>query len=82
MNLSPTDREKVLEMVAAGIIEEIRKTVDLPDLISVPVSFVSQITGLSRSQVERTFKIRPMGKRRNGVSLRELMDYQAKQSGA
>lgn len=82
MNLSPTDREKVLEMVAAGIIDEIRKTVDLPDLISVPVSFVSQITGLSRSQVERTFKIRPMGKRKNGVSLRELMDFQAKQSGA
>jgi hypothetical protein len=76
MNLSPEDRQTVLATVAENLTRQIRAEIDLPDLITLPAAVVCQITGLSRSQVERTFTLRSMGKRRAGVSLRDLQTYQ------
>lgn len=75
MNLSPTDRAAVLELAADKIAADIRREFDLAELMTVPVSMVSQLTGLSRSQVERSFTLRPMGKRRNGVSMKALQAF-------
>jgi len=75
MNLSPTDRAAVLELAADKIAADIRREFDLAELMTVPVSMVSQLTGLSRSQVERAFTLRPMGKRRNGVSMKALQAF-------
>tara|TARA_R110000868_G_scaffold51318_7_gene162900 strand:- start:1677 stop:1916 length:240 start_codon:yes stop_codon:yes gene_type:complete len=78
MNLSPTDRAAVLDMAADKLAAAIRAEFDLAEIMTVPVSMVSQLTGLSRSQVERTFTLRPMGKRRNGVSMKALQNYTSK----
>ena len=75
MNFSPTDRAQVLDLAADKLAAAIRAEFDLAELMTVPVSMVSQLTGLSRSQVERTFQVRPMGKRRNGVSMKALQTY-------
>jgi|APGre2960657404_1045060.scaffolds.fasta_scaffold09600_7 hypothetical protein len=75
MTLSPSDRAAVLELAADKIAAEIRREFDLAELMTVPVSMVSQLTGLSRSQVERSFTLRPMGKRRNGVSMKALQAF-------
>jgi hypothetical protein len=75
MKLSPADHTAVLEMAAEKLLTAIRTEFDLAELMTVPVSMVSQLTGLSRSQVERTFTIRPMGKRRNGISMKQLQKY-------
>ena len=78
MTLSPCERDAVLELAADKIAADIRKEFDLAEIMTVPVSMVSQLTGLSRSQVERTFTLRPMGKRRNGVSMKALQTYISK----
>ena len=75
MTLSPSDRAAVLELAADKIAAEIRREFDLAELMTVPVSMVSQLTGLSRSQVERSFTLRAMGKRRNGVSMKALQAF-------
>jgi hypothetical protein len=75
MKLSPSDHAAVLELTAEKLLTAIRSEFDLAELMTVPVSMVSQLTGLSRSQVERTFTLRPMGKRRNGVSMKQLQKY-------
>ena len=75
MTLSPQDRAAVMELAADKIAAEIRREFDLAELMTVPVSMVSQLTGLSRSQVERSFTLRPMGKRRNGVSMKALQAF-------
>lgn len=78
MNLSPSDRAAVIDLAAEKLAKDLRQECDLSELMSVPVSMVSQLTGLSRSQIERTFTLRPMGKRRNGVSLKSLTHYVSK----
>lgn len=75
MTLSPTDRQTLLDMAAEKIAASIKHECDLAELMTIPVSMVSQLTGLSRTQVERNFTLRPMGKRRNGVSMRALQAY-------
>ena len=75
MMLSPCDRAAVLELAAEKIAAAIRSECDLAELMTVPVSMVSQLTGLSRTQVERNFTVRPMGKRRNGVPLKALQQF-------
>ena len=70
-----TSRDSVIEMAAEKIAASIRNECDLAELMTVPVSMVSQLTGLSRTQVERNFPVRPMGKRRNGVPLKALQQF-------
>jgi hypothetical protein len=76
MKLCPEDQRKVLEMAAASIVEELRGSIDFADLVTLPLSFVSQAVGLSPKQAARVLPVRSMGQRTKGVSLRALMDYQ------
>lgn len=64
-----------MELAADKIAAQIRAEFDLAELMTVPVSMVTQLTGLSRAQVLRSFDIRPMGKRRNGVSMKALQAF-------
>lgn len=77
--LSPTDREKVLQLAAKSLVEELRKEIDIIDLITLPLDAVGQMVGLGPTQVARVMETRMMGQRKKGVSLRVLIDYQAAQ---
>lgn len=77
---SPTERATLFGQAAEYLADSLRSECDLADLMTIPVSMVSQLTGLSRSQVERTFTVRPMGKRMNGISMKALQQYYAKKS--
>ena len=78
MTLSPEDRQKVIELAAARLVEEMRREMDLAELITLPLAVVSQITGLGAKQCERVFATKPMGSRRRGVSLKAIQNYQSK----
>lgn len=75
MNLSPDDRETVLNMVAEKLADRICAGVDLDELIAMPVDAVCQMTGLSASQVRRELPTRTMGKRKLGVTLKTIKSY-------
>ena len=75
MNLSPEDRAKVLALAAAGIVAEIRKGIDLAELVILPVSAVAPMLGMAPRQVVRVMPTRPMGTRKQGVSLKSVQDY-------
>lgn len=75
MTLSPQDRMAVIEQVAAKLVAEIRATVDLEDLITLPLDAVGQMVGLGPTQVARVMETRMMGMRKKGVSLKTLKKY-------
>jgi hypothetical protein len=69
----------VNELVAQKIMERLEELVDFPSLITLPLDVVGQCLGLGPAQVRRRLPTRPMGVRKRGVSLRDLLDYQAKE---
>ena len=75
MTLSPADRAAVLDKVAEGIREELRKSVDLESLIMLPLDAVAALTLMSPAHVQRVMAVKPLGKRKKGVSLKELKAY-------
>ena len=75
MNLSPEDRDKVCRMAAAGIVAEIRKGIDLAELVTLPLDAVGQMVGLQPARVRRVMATREMGPRKLGVSLKEVQKY-------
>ena len=75
MNLSPEDKVAVLDMVAEKLAKAMTSGIDLDDLIAMPVDAVCQMTGMSASQVRREFPTRPMGKRKLGVTIRNIKTY-------
>ena len=76
MQLSPSERKEFLEKAAALLVEELKQTTDLQDLITMPLDAVGAITGLGPKQVAARMTTRPMGTRKLGVSLRVLTNYQ------
>lgn len=52
--------------------------VDLEDLFTLPIDAVGQMVGLGPTQAARVMPTRPMGKRKLGVSLKDIRAYQAK----
>lgn len=77
MEFSPQDREKILNLAAQRLVEELRAQIDFAELVSLPVNTVAHLIGLSPKQTARVLPLRPMGSRTKGVSLRALMDYQS-----
>ena len=73
--LSPQDRVEVLDLVAEKLASAIRESVDLEELIALPIDAVGQMTGLGPTQVKRAMATRPMGKRKLGVTLKTLKSY-------
>lgn len=80
MKFSPEDRATILRLAAAGILEELRATCDLADLVTLPLDAVGQMVGLGPRQVARVMPIRAMGARKLGVSLKEVQHYLTKQN--
>lgn len=77
MNFPPESQARIEKMAAEMIVDELRKQVDFADLISLPLSSVAHIIGLSAKQAGRVLPTRPMGTRNRGVSIRDLQNYQA-----
>lgn len=78
MNLSPEDRAALIEVLAVKIMAKLEAEVDFPSLITLPLDAVAQCVGLGPTQTARVMPTRSMGKRKLGVSLRDLLDYQAR----
>lgn len=76
MQLPPEMEQKVIAETARLIVEELRKTVDFEDLITLPLSVAAQMIGRSSKQTARLIPTRPMGNRSLGVSLKSLKAYQ------
>jgi hypothetical protein len=77
MAFSPESQERIERMAAELIVEELRQKVDFAELVSLPLSTVAHIIGLSPKQAGRVLPTRPMGTRNRGVSLKALQEYQA-----
>lgn len=80
MAFSPEDQEKVLTLAAGLLVDELRKSVDLADLITLPIDAVAPVIGLGPKQAARVLPTRKLGVRKLGVSLRALINYQAARS--
>lgn len=75
---SPEDRQAVLELAAEKLVDHIKASVDLPALVTLPLDAVAPIIGLGPKQASRVLPTQPLGRRKLGVTLRALLDYQAK----
>lgn len=76
MNFSPESQARIERMAAEMIVDELRKKVDFEELITLPLSTVAHLVGLSPKQAGRVMTTRPMGTRNRGVSLKALREYQ------
>lgn len=79
MNFSPSERAQLLDKAAELLVAEIKATVDLSELITLPLDAVAQMIGRGPKQTSRLLPTRPMGSRKLGVSLKALQTYQAGQ---
>ena len=77
MNFSPESQERIERIAAEMIVAELRAKVDFTELVSLPLSLVAQIIGLSTKQAGRVLETRPMGTRKRGVSIKVLQEYQS-----
>lgn len=80
MSFSPESQERIERLAAELIVNELRAKVDFADLVSLPLSTVAHIIGLSPKQAGRVLPTRPMGTRNRGVSIKDLQAYQAGKS--
>jgi hypothetical protein len=78
MNLGPADQEKLLELLADRLAAHITATIDLRGLITLPLDTAAQCLGVSARHVARILPTRPMGARKLGVRLSDLIAYQEK----
>lgn len=76
MQLSPEDKEKVLKLIADGVVSELKKTTDFAELVTLPLDAIAPIIGVGPKQIARILPTRQMGTRKLGVSLRAVLDYQ------
>ena len=76
MQLSPEDRERVLQLIADGVVSELKKTTDFAELITLPLDAIAPVIGVGPKQLSRILPTRQMGTRKLGVSLRAVLDYQ------
>jgi hypothetical protein len=79
MTLSPSERHKVCEMVAAGILDDLRANGSgaLESFVTVPLSTAGALLGMGAKQVARRLPVVDIGDRKKGVSLAAIKAYQA-----
>lgn len=80
MILSPSERRQVLEIVAQGILDDLRANggAALESFVTVPLSTAGALLGMGAKQVARRLPVIDIGDRKKGVSLSALKEYQAK----
>lgn len=64
-------------MAASIVADEIRKAIDLADLVTLPMDAAEQFTGLGAKQISRRFPVRTLSERKKGVSLRAVQNFLA-----
>jgi hypothetical protein len=80
MNISQSDRNAVLDRIADRLTDDILAAFDLSEIITMPTDVVAQMTGLTAAHVARVMPTRSMGKRKIGVSLKEIKSHQQQQN--
>lgn len=75
MDFSPEDHQTILELAAAQLVREVRKEMDLTELVSVPLDAAAAFMGLSPKQAAKHLTTRQIGTRKKGVSLKALREY-------
>ena len=78
MTLSPSERRLVCELVAKGILDELRKNGELAveELVTVPLSTAGALLGMGPKQVTRRLPTIDTGDRKKSVKLIAIKQYQ------
>jgi hypothetical protein len=76
MTLSPSERRLVCELVAKGILDELRQNGAVEELVTVPLSFAGALLGLGPKQVSRRLPTIDTGDRKKAVKLVAIKKYQ------
>lgn len=74
--LSKKDHDAVIEKIAELLIKE--HHIDLDEITVIPTATVSQLTGLSPKTVQRRFPITELSKQKQGVILKTLREFLAR----
>lgn len=82
MELSPSERQEVLAIVAKSIVDEIRAEAggDLSGIIILPMGAVSQMVGLSTKQLPVHLPITALAPGKHGVSLKAIQEKVAEKT--
>lgn len=82
MDLSPTERRMVLEMIAARIVDELRAQVggDFAEMIVLPISAVSQVVGLSATRLKDKLPVTECASGKHGVTIAHIRTYVRKRT--
>lgn len=78
ISLSPADKEAILDKAAQILANEVKSSIDLSDLVSIPLDAAEQFTGLGPTQILRRLPIRKFSPRKKLVPLRAIQEYLAK----
>ena len=76
LKLSEHDHAAVILKIAELLLKE--NPIDLDEIIVIPTATVAQCTGLSPRSVQRKFPITELSKQKQGVLLKTLREYLAK----
>ncbi|MFN4805234.1 MAG: hypothetical protein ACK56K_03745 [Akkermansiaceae bacterium] len=76
LSLNKADHELVIQKIAELILAGM--SFDPEELIIIPTATVAQFTGLSPKSVQRKFPITEISKQKQGVLLKTLREYLAK----
>ena len=74
--LSKKDHDAVIEKIAELLIKE--HHIDLDEITVIPTATVSQLIGLSPKTVQRRFPITELSKQKQGVILKTLREFLAR----
>lgn len=74
--LSKKDHDAVIEKIAELLIKE--HHINLDEITVIPTATVSQLTGLSPKTVQRRFPITELSKQKQGVLLKTLREFLAR----
>ena len=74
--LSKKDHDAVIEKIAELLIKE--HHINLDEITVIPTATVSQLTGLSPKTVQRRFPITELSKQKQGVILKTLREFLAR----
>jgi hypothetical protein len=76
LKLSEHDHAAVIQQIAELLLKA--NPINLDEIIVIPTATVAQCTGLSPKSVQRKFPITALSKQKQGVILKTLREYMAK----
>lgn len=82
MNLSPEQKQKVIETVARLLVEELRAEMggSFQDLFCVEMSIAAKMTGLSKPTLRANLPIVELSEGKHGIRLSDLNAHLAKKT--